>query len=42
VDAVPGSPTAGATRFAMSPTGPHRIATSVNPAVVFREFFSVV
>jgi purine nucleosidase len=42
VDATPGSPTAGATRFAMSPTGPHRIATSVNPAVVFREYFSVV
>jgi purine nucleosidase len=42
VDALPGSPTAGATRFTMSPTGPHRIATSVNPAVVFREFFSVV
>jgi purine nucleosidase len=42
VDAMPGSPTAGATRFAMSSTGPHRIATSVNPAVFFREYFSVV
>jgi purine nucleosidase len=42
VDATPGSPTAGATRFAMSPTGPHRVATSVNPAVFLREYFSVV
>jgi len=42
VDAVPGSPAAGTTRFAMSPQGPHRIATSVNPAVFFREFSSVL
>jgi purine nucleosidase len=42
VDASPGSATAGATRFAMSPSGPHRVATSVNPAVFFRELFSVL
>jgi purine nucleosidase len=41
VDATPGSPTAGATRFAPSPAGAHRIATSVNGAVFGREFFGV-
>lgn len=41
VDATPGSQTAGATRFASSPAGVHRIATSVNAAVFVREFFGV-
>lgn len=41
VDATPGSPAAGTTRFGPSPTGPHRIATTVNAAVFFREYFGV-
>jgi purine nucleosidase len=41
VDATPGSPTAGFTRFSPFPSGGHRIATSVNPAVFLREFFAM-
>ena len=41
VESTPGSLLAGTTRFAPAVTGPHRIATSVNAAVFFREFFGV-
>ena len=41
VDSTPGSLLAGTTRFAQSMSGPHRIATAVNSAVFFREFFGV-
>jgi purine nucleosidase len=41
VDSTPGSLLAGTTRFAPATNGPHRVATSVNPAVFFRDFFGV-
>jgi purine nucleosidase len=41
VDSTPGSLLAGTTRFSPGVAGPHRIATSTNAAVFFRDFFGV-
>jgi inosine-uridine nucleoside N-ribohydrolase len=41
VDSTPGSLLAGTTRFSPAVNGPHRIATSTNAAVFFRDFFGV-
>ena len=41
VESTPGSLLAGTTRFAPAVAGPHRVATSTNAAVFFREFFGV-
>jgi purine nucleosidase len=40
IDRLPGEPHAGHTRFKPSPWGPHRVATAVDRAAFFEEFFT--